>query len=223
MKTRASFIYLWVSVVAVIAGCTLDAPREFGEKCDNIAFIQANNEIMEHNGEHPSYDIYFERNLCPVSAPFCITIDEYDHAYNEEGKLIPYPEKHFCSDVREACPDGTHLFFQNCELDFPDQCGSHANNCIDPDKGVLEAECIDQKCVIKTCLREQVGPDEYLNLYALIDGECRTGDQCCGEYCKDCSRTSPQQVCYSVENLTTCGDGCPAPCRRDSACGRRQG
>ena len=182
----------------VFAGCSLNDPNEFGDKCMDISYIWTSDKMVDVLDQNPDYLIYFDHDICPQEAPFCIT-------------LLPdriadqiYPEIHFCSDKREACPKDSHLYYNDCERDTANHCGSQRQNCLDRSKGVATAECVDinndKECLAKSCMQT----------YALHNGACITGDQCCGPYCHDCFRAVPQQVCYTYENKTQCGDGCPA-------------
>ncbi len=180
-----------------VAGCALDAPTEFGEKCEDIAFIWTMNGLEDVSEQNPDYLLYFDHDICPQEAQFCMTL-----VPERVGDKI-YPEMHYCSDRRESCPENSHLANGNCERDTVNHCGSDRTNCLDRSIGVANAECVDGKngkeCRAKSCL----------DTYALLNGKCVTGDQCCGMYCHDCFRATPQQVCYTYENKTQCGIGCP--------------
>ena len=223
MRKTCSFqivCFLLTAATFAISGCTLEAPREVGDSCENPSYVWfggSQEPIMK--GENADYDALLAKGWCPIDAPHCMRMLAYDD-YDENGKLTVYPEEHYCSDRRGVCPKNSHPYANDCERDFADQCGSHDINCVDPKKGVASGACVDgatgPTCRIDSCLNETVelenGETEVFNLFVWLDGECRTGDQCCGPYCKNCSLATPKaQVCYSDEALLTdCGEGCPS-------------
>ncbi len=183
--------------VHLTEGCSLNSPHNFGDKCQNISFIWSANGTIALDDQNPDYDIYFNNHICPDDAPFCMTL-----LADRVGDII-YPETHYCSDVREHCPKNSHLYARNCERDTVHHCGANQIDCLDREKGIADAECIDgdngKVCIAKSCLQT----------FAYLEGECVSGDQCCGTYCNDCYRSDPRQVCLTVDDMTQCGAGCP--------------
>ncbi len=192
---------LCVSAAAVIGGCTLDAAREFGESCENPSFIWTSGKIIRQEDGNLDYAVNFRHGLCPVNAQYCMTL-KGDNVGDVLASNINY-----CSDKREACPEDSHLFEGKCERDSALHCGSNEMNCLDREKGVAEAECVKDTYGNKACKATKC-----LDTFALLNGACKSGGECCGDYCMDCTRIPPQVKCFA-ESLNsesmTCGENCP--------------
>ena len=197
---KSSFRYLLITLAVAIAGCELEPPRNYGSPCTNFSFIWTDgNQTVVRSPDVPAeYALNFQTDMCPANAPFCTKL-----LADRIGDNI-YPEELFCSDRRESCPPNSHPSAEGCERDSANHCGDTNVNCLDINKGVDKAECIDgprgKECSTIKCL----------DTFALLDSQCKRGDECCGSYCNDCSRHVPQQVCYSLDAINMeCGDGCP--------------
>lgn len=168
------------------------------ENCDSFEFIAfiGKAEIMPSE-DNEDYHDNFRNGVCPSEAPFCMTLGEMKTSS---------ADIRYCSDRRDKCPDGAHWFEGMCEWDTAEHCGSHDNNCLDRQKGIAEAECVDDEHGKKTC-RATVCMETYI---LASKGECRADNECCGDNCEDCSRES--KVCISLENHDDmfCSDGCPS-------------
>ena len=72
MRKRASLEILCLSVAAVAAGCTLEAPREVGDRCDGATYVYwgRTGERIQR-GDNPDYDLFLNANFCPPNAPYC--------------------------------------------------------------------------------------------------------------------------------------------------------
>ncbi len=202
MRRNVLFYCLFLSAAAMVTGCTLDSPREFGDPCDNPSFIWIAGETIRMEDNALDYAVNFRQGLCPVNAQYCMTM---------KGELIGddfIPDSHFCSDKHEACPVNSHWFEGDCERDTASHCGSHENNCLDRETGVAAAECVNDTHGNKSCVAKKC-----LDTYALLEDTCKSGAECCGDYCEDCSRIPPQTKCFT-ENINassmTCGEHCPA-------------
>ena len=200
MKSHRSFRYLLTSLAVTIAGCTLDPPKEFGEPCADFSFIwtDGNQTILRSSESSGEYDVNFQTNVCPQKAPFCIK-----RPGTRVGDKI-FPEEQFCSDRRESCPKDSHPSANGCEWDSVRHCGDIQTNCLDYSKGVANAECIDtqngKECRTTRCL----------DTFTMLDAECKRGDECCGDYCKNCAQFTPAQICYNLDVMQMdCGDRCP--------------
>ena len=201
---------LWVALFAAIAvaGCTLETPLKLGEPCDEVAFVwpdEAGSAV--DRGVNATYDYYLEHKFCPPDHTICLIQHGVVHrgTVDENGEYmgdVVYPDAVYCSDRKESCPKDTHLVQDGmyCEHDSPMHCGSEENNCLDVSRGVSWAECVNGRCEVKQCLQG----------FALMDGECKTADQCCGDYCRNCTLDARHQVCSTVDYTTfDCGDSCP--------------
>ena len=207
MRKKALFNYLCISVAAVVGGCTLDVPRDFGDICENPEFIWTRGEIIRQEDGNLDYAVNFRQGLCPVNAQYCMTM-KTDSIGDVIGSNI-----HYCSDKRETCPDDSHWFEGKCERDSALHCGSNEMNCLDREKGVAEAECMNDAHGNKTCIATRC-----LDTYALLNHECKSGAECCGDYCMDCSRIPPQNKCYTESinaKAWTCGESCPTHAPRE--------
>ena len=200
MKTRMFFLCLCLSVVTAIAGCTLEAPREFGDTCEDIRFIWTADAMIQRGDHPPIYDVNFDLGMCPPDAQFCMTMT----GLKTDSYAID--DLHFCSDKRESCPADSHWYAGKCERDTAEHCGSNDINCLDRAAGVATAQCVSdgvggKHCAIESCMES----------FKEVDGACRTGDQCCGDYCSNCSVLVPQQFCYTEEYIQqeVCGEHCP--------------
>ena len=200
MNKSLSFHYLFITLAVVIAGCELEQPREFGDPCHQFSFIWTNGtDVISRDSDIPAeYAVNFQTDMCPKSAPFCIKL-----LGDRIGDDI-VPEELFCSDRRESCPKDSHASPAGCERDTANHCGDTNMNCLDHQKGVNRAECIDgpagKVCDIKGCL----------DTFALLDSQCKRGDECCGSYCDNCSQFDPTQYCFSLDALNMeCGLECP--------------
>ena len=94
MSRQTLLRLLCVSAAAVIAGCTLDAPREFGESCENPSFIWTSGQIIRQEEGNLDYAVNFRHGLCPVNAQYCMPLIDKNNADNN------LKEQHFCSDRR---------------------------------------------------------------------------------------------------------------------------
>ena len=208
MKKSASIGIICFVLMAVVAGCTLEAAREVGDECPGVsyAYFAKTGKLIRTGSEDADYDIYLRNGVCPPDASHCMTrMDDIGHSMVEqETQQIWY-----CSDRLETCesdaPPGKIGNTTVCESNSASHCGSQDNNCLDPNKGVQVAECVQGKRGME-CQNELCLPG-----FALIDGECVTGNHCCGTYCKNCSLSSADEtVCYTLdyENYD-CGAGCP--------------
>ncbi len=204
MKIRNTIQIFCLISAAVMAGCSLESAREFGDKCDDLAFIWAADKMVLQEDANLDYAINFRQGYCPVNAQFCMVLKG-----DRVGDVI-YPETHYCSDRRESCPEyaqtSYHWHEGNCEADTALHCGKHDNNCLDRRNGTENAKCVpdaagNMVCAAETCL----------DSYALVDGKCISAAECCGNYCYDCTRNS--QNCFSLgQNIDVmfCGDNCPS-------------
>ncbi len=212
MRKSALFILI-VSTIAV-TGCPLDHPRAIGEKCDGVSFIwpdEAGNVIWP--GDSEAYDYYLKNQICPPDKPYCLTKKGFVHrgSVDENGEYlgdIVHPDEIYCSDRRESCPKDSHLVMTDtqtyCAQDSAQHCGSDENNCMDSAKGVDAATCENGLCSISKCLPG----------FALVNGECRSGAQCCGDFCVDCTLETHARTTCSTD------DGIGYIC--DTACGRSE-
>ena len=210
MMKKSHLIMLIVSAIAIF-GCTLDEPRAIGDKCDGVSFIWpdgAGGEIKP--GDNATYDYYLNNRICPPDKPYCLTKKGVVHrgTYDENGEYIGdivYPDEWYCSDRKENCPKGSHLVVDDaqsfCEHDSALHCGEVGKNCMDSAKGVDAASCDDGQCRVIRCLQG----------FTLINGECLSGAQCCGDYCKNCTLVSQAHLVCSTEDYMNfdCGEACP--------------
>ena len=193
MKTRKlTGVVLSLAVLAMVDGCVLEEPREFGDKCDMVAIYT--NGLLIQNGDESSasYENYFEVGLCPVEAPNCRTLA----GALDDGQF----DGLFCSDTREICPDDSHQYGDVCEWDSINNCGSHGLDCLLSDGHEYiwkTAECQDKTCIAIDCIEG----------YEQIEGDCKSADQCCGYFCKNCTRNPDTPVC-SLEGEGICVAGC---------------
>ena len=187
-------------VVLLFSGCSLEEPRAVGERCEAL-YIQLNSGEIIKPGENSELDYYFAALACPPDVPFCRTM-------NGEA---------FCSARKETCPNQTHLFDGDCEPNTVENCGKHGNNCLD-NPGWYRAECNEQAVCVATDCHDG---------YTLRDNSCESADQCCGEYCNNCTLTGNLPLC-SVgscvsecpgEGEINCGGSCIDPQTSRSYCG----
>ena len=203
MRNNKTFAFISVSIAVVLAGCTLDPPREFGQSCEKIQFIWANGEAPVTPEQNKGYKFYFNNHVCPPNAPFCMTMigDQIDDEVLEN--------MHFCSDRRESCPTDAHSSSHpsggSCKRDTPKSCGIHEENCENDANGVEKAYCVDMPG------GKECQPISCLESFALLDNACKSGNQCCGDYCKNCPQTEASHLCYPLEDGVTmeCGNPCP--------------
>ena len=205
---------LFTELIAVIvfAGCTLEEPRAVGERCDDVSFVwpdEAGGKLKA--GDSETYDFYLRNRACPPDKPYCLMKKGFVHrgTVDENGEYqgdVVYPDEWYCSDRKESCPKGSHLAADGvqsyCEQDSALHCGSAENNCMDSAKGVDAAQCVDGQCQIQRCMQG----------FALINGECKSGAQCCGDYCQDCTQQDDDKplVCSADEYMSF---GCDSFCQ----------
>ena len=214
MRNTAKRILLFIIVTAA-TGCTLEAARDVGDKCDGLSYTYFGRTGQRIEiGENADYDVFMKAGYCPPNAPYCMTlVDEKRVGETDENGIYLGDEgldtQWYCSDRMESCENGAHPWKKDnvtvCELDSAAHCGAHEINCQDSQKGVLDATCIQGKS------GKECHVDHCLPGFALINGECVTGDHCCGTYCKNCSLSDTSDtVCYTLdyENYD-CGSGCP--------------
>ena len=210
MKRASVFLIILLGIA--LTGCTLEEPRAIGEKCDEVAFLWPDEAgAVIKPGDSDTYDYYLNNRICPPDKPYCLTKKGFVHrgTVGENGEYlgdVVYPDEWYCSDRKESCPKNSHLVTEGeriyCEQDSALHCGSADNNCMDSAKGVESAECEDGKCSVGKCLPA----------FALVDGECRSGAQCCGDYCVDCTHAT------DARNTCSTDDDMAYVC--DTACGR---
>ena len=243
MKIRKTIQFFCLLSTAVMAGCSLDKPIQFGMDCDADRIELESGKVC-FPGECPEYEVFFEHKKCPSDAPYCswlnekqncsflrqiceasFVLDEHGIVYKlgDDDKFDVYlnnricPKeapscKHllgeqeevyqsYCSSNVQICPPSSHPFGVMCELDTPNHCGSHSNNCYDEIVygKVKTASCSNGACVIMSCSDE----------YTLENGRCELNNHCCGENCDDCTTFGPNKVCIIYENESFCSDGCP--------------
>ena len=202
MSMRISY-FLLICAVAMVVGCSLEEPRAVGERCE-ASYFQLNSGEGIHPGDSVEYDYYFAGHACPPDIPFCRTMN------GEE----------FCSARKEACPDNTHLFEGDCEPNSVENCGAHGIDCL-ASPGWYSAECNAQAVCVATDCHDG---------YTLVDGSCQSADQCCGNYCKNCTLTTSSPLCsvdtcVSVcpgEGEINCGGSCIDPKTSRTYCGSDQ-
>ncbi len=201
MKSRTTWMCLCLFIAACVSGCALESARDFGESCENPSFIWTSGKIIRQEDGNLDYAVNFRHGLCPVNAQYCMML---------KGDIVGdvlESNINYCSDKREACPEDSHLFEGKCERDSALHCGSNEMNCLDREKGVAEAECVKDTYGNKACKATRC-----LDTFALLNGACKSGGECCGDYCMDCTRIPPQVKCYA-ESLNsasmTCGEKCP--------------
>ena len=202
-----------IALMAVfgVSGCTLEEPLEFGERCDAVSFVwpdEAGGKLMP--GDSETYDYYLNNRICAPDKPYCLMKKGFVHrgTVDENGEYlgdVVYPDEWYCSDRKESCPKDSHLVTDDvqryCEQDSALHCGSVENNCMDSAKGVDAAQCEDGQCVVQKCMQG----------FTLINGECLSGAQCCGDYCKNCTMVSQAHLVCATEDLMNfdCGEACP--------------
>ncbi len=177
MKWRFFCAFLSLLAAAAMVGCSLDEPRSVGDNCEAAQFWLDSDEWVVP-GVNPDYDFFFENHVCPPQLPYCRKMDGVS----------------FCSSHKETCVAGAHLYDGDCESDSVAHCGSHDNNCMDND-GWYQAVCEAGTCVAIECH----------DAYTLIGGGCRSADQCCGGYCKNCTLAVNSPLC----SVDTCVSECP--------------
>ena len=169
---------LFVLIGFVIAGCTLEEPRAYGEKCD-VAFIQLDSGNIR-KGDIAEYDMYFDFKTCPENIPFCRSLDG----------------EYFCSQYLETnCPNGSHVMDDDvraCESNDVQNCGKQGYDCISNTPGTYEGHVAcnetgngDVACVADDCLET----------FDLMDNACLTSDQCCGPFCNNCLKDERHSLC----------------------------
>ncbi len=198
---------LFTELIAVIvfAGCTLEEPRAVGERCDDVSFVWPDETGGKlKTGDSETYDFYLNNRACPPDKPYCLMKKGFVHrgTVDENGEYqgdVVYPDEWYCSDRKESCPKGSHLAADGaqsyCEQDSALHCGSAENNCMDSAKGVDAAQCVDGQCQIQRCMQG----------FALINGECKSGAQCCGDYCQDCTQDEDKPLVCSADEYMSFG------------------
>ena len=201
--------FLFLCAAVALCGCALDAPLELGEPCNEVSFVWPDESSgAVRLGENETYDYYLKNRVCPPDHQICLNLHGFVHrgSIDENGDYqgdIVYPDEWYCSDRRESCPQNSHLVTDEtgvyCERDSALRCGSVDNNCMDSAKGVDSAECVNGSCNVIKCLQG----------FAMVDGECKSGAQCCGDYCRNCTLNEPRQVCTTEDFMSfECGEGC---------------
>ena len=192
--------FLSISVLAALDGCSLDKPREIGDTCDaNFILLESGKIVKPDANENMNY--FFNHDVCPPESSFCRKMKNGEH---------------FCSPFKEACFKGTHTYNGECEEDSIENCGSHDNNCME-NKGWYDAECINGTCIMSACL----------DGYTESDNACLSANQCCGEFCKQCTNEPKKKLCAEddcVENCANeseinCGGSCINPNISTTYCG----
>ncbi len=189
MKNRTHIGCICALIALALASCSLEDPKAVGDTCDaDYILLPSGEQIMPGN---ESYDVYFQRHLCPQDIPYCRTLIGDD----------AHEDMRFCSSLKESCPDGTHQYNDKCEWNSVAHCGSHANNCLNTDDypGWAEARCNkSENCEVISCLET----------YKLVDNKCKTEDQCCGWYCSNCQNTGDKPYCANINGTAGCSEGC---------------
>lgn len=204
---------LFVLIGFVIAGCTLEEPRAYGEKCD-VAFIQLDSGNIR-KGDIAEYDMYFDFKTCPENIPFCRSLDG----------------EYFCSQYLETnCPNGSHVMDDDvraCESNDVQNCGKQGYDCISNTPGTYEGHVAcnetgngDVACVADDCLET----------FDLMDNACLTSDQCCGPFCNNCLKDERHSLCSvdgcvekcPEEGEISCNGSCVNPMTSRSFCGASQ-
>ena len=86
MKIRKTIQFFCLLSTAVMAGCSLDKPIQFGMDCDADRIELESGKVC-FPGECPEYEVFFEHKKCPSDAPYCSWLNE----------------KQNCSFLRQIC------------------------------------------------------------------------------------------------------------------------
>ena len=173
--------------ILILYGCVLEDIPAAGSSCE-ATYVKDENDTECVFGVCPRYDSYLENKHCPPDIPKCIQ-DEKGAFYC--GKVCP--SKYHPSDFREGLES-------ECEPDTAEHCGTTDNNCLNDEEhaGWVRAICnADKKCEATKC------SDTYVHTGA----DCLTAAECCGMFCRDCTRVKGK-VCSGVGEEGECIDKC---------------